>query len=109
MDRFAGGFSYSPRSLIGFDAAEVDHGGRSSAMGGVRPLVVVECDPATDACLGLRAGLPGVQASSMLAQSPASSTAISRILAGLEKHFAIGAGGLPPTEDILHSDEQVLE
>jgi hypothetical protein len=46
--------------LIGFDYGEVDHGGRLTAMGGVWPLVIVEGDPATDACLGLRPGLPAV-------------------------------------------------
>ena len=39
-------------------------------MGGVRPLVVVEGDPTTDACLGLRAGLPGVQVDAFILERP---------------------------------------
>ena len=39
-------------------------------MGGVGPLVVVEIDPAPDASLGLRAGLPGVQVDAFILQGP---------------------------------------
>ena len=39
-------------------------------MGGVRPLVVVEGDPTTDGCLGLRAGLPGVQVDAFILERP---------------------------------------
>ncbi|MEX0409809.1 hypothetical protein ABGN05_29735 [Aquibium sp. LZ166] len=69
MDRFPGGLSYSPRLLIGFDTAELDHGGRLSAMSGARPLVVVEGDPTSDACLGPRAGLPVVQVDALIQMS----------------------------------------
>jgi hypothetical protein len=41
-----------------------------SAMGGVRPLMVVEIDPATNAYLGLRSGLPGVQVDAFILQGP---------------------------------------
>ena len=51
LDRFLGDLSYCLRLLIGFDAIEVDHGGRLPAMGGMRPPVVVECDPVADGCL----------------------------------------------------------
>lgn len=51
MDRFLAGLSYPLNLLIGVDAIEVDHGGRLSAMSGLRPLVIVESDPALDAGL----------------------------------------------------------
>jgi len=49
LDSFPADLSYRLHLLIGFDAVEADHGGRLPAMGGVRPLVVVEGDPAPDA------------------------------------------------------------
>jgi len=49
LDSFPAKLSYRLHLLIGFDAVEVDHGGRLSAMGGVGPLVVAEGDPAPDA------------------------------------------------------------
>ncbi len=49
MDRFLAGLSYSTGLLIGFASVEVDHGGRLSAMGGVRPLVIVKGDPLPNA------------------------------------------------------------
>ncbi len=39
-------------------------------MVGVRPLVVVEVDPTTDACLGLRPGLPSVQIDAFILRRP---------------------------------------
>ena len=39
-------------------------------MGGVRPLVVVEVDPAPDAGLGLRSGFPGVEVDALVFQGP---------------------------------------
>ena len=45
LDSFRDDLSYSLPLLDGFDLVEVDHGGRLSAMGGVRPLVIVEGDP----------------------------------------------------------------
>ena len=53
LDRFPADLSYFLHLLICFGCVEVDHGGRFAAMGGVGPLVVVEGDPAADACLGL--------------------------------------------------------
>ena len=41
-----------------------------SAMGGVGPQVVVEVDPTSDACLGLRPGLTGVQIDAFVLQGP---------------------------------------
>ena len=70
MDRFPGDLSYGLHLLVGFDGVEVDHGGRLSAMGGVGPLVAVECDPAPDASLGLRSGFPGVQVDAFILQGP---------------------------------------
>jgi len=60
LDSFRGKLSYSLPLLVGFDMVEVDHGGRLSAMGGVRPLVIVEGDPFRNAGFGLRSGLPGI-------------------------------------------------
>lgn len=39
-------------------------------MGGVRPLVVVEVDPAPDAGLALRSGFPGVEVDAFVFQGP---------------------------------------
>ncbi|WP_170134567.1 hypothetical protein [Salipiger aestuarii] len=39
--------------LVSFDLVEADHGGRLSAMGGMRPLVMVESDPSANAGPGL--------------------------------------------------------
>ena len=61
MDRFPADLSYCLHLLIGFDGVEVDHGGRLPAMGGVRPLEVVEGDPGPDASLGLRPVLRATQ------------------------------------------------
>jgi hypothetical protein len=44
---------YCLHLLIGLGCVEVDHVGRLTAMGGMGPLVVVECDPASDASPGL--------------------------------------------------------
>ena len=44
LDSFRDDLSYSLPLLDGFDLVEVDHGGRLSALGGVRPLVIVEGD-----------------------------------------------------------------
>jgi hypothetical protein len=41
-----------------------------SAMGSVWAMVVVEGDPASDACLGLRSGFPGVQIDAFILQGP---------------------------------------
>ena len=53
LDRFPVDLSYCLHLLVGFGVVEVDHGGRLSAMGSVRALVVVECYPTPDAGLGL--------------------------------------------------------
>jgi len=58
LDSFRGDLSYSLPLLVGFGLGEVDHGGRLSAMGSMRPLVIVEGDPFRDAGFGLRSGLP---------------------------------------------------
>jgi hypothetical protein len=50
MDSFLGDLSYCLHLLIGLGGVEVDHGGRLTAMDGVRPQVVVEGNPASDAC-----------------------------------------------------------
>ena len=55
---------------IGFDAAEVDHDGWLSVVGGVRPLVVLESDTTTDACLSLRVGFSGVQLDAFILHRP---------------------------------------
>jgi hypothetical protein len=68
LDRFLADLSYCLHLLIGFDCLEVDHGGRLSAMGGVRPLVVVEGDPAPDTCLDLRSGFSSVQIDAFILQ-----------------------------------------
>ena len=70
MDRFPGELSYGLHLLIGFDAVELDHGGRLTAMGSVWALVVVEGDPSPDASLGLRSGFPGVQVDAFILQGP---------------------------------------
>jgi hypothetical protein len=70
LDRFPAGLGYSAGLLIGFDAVEVDHGGRLPAMGGVRPLVVVKGAPPPDASLGLGTGFPGVQVDAFILQGP---------------------------------------
>jgi hypothetical protein len=53
LDRFRADLSYGLDLLIGFNAVEVDHGGRLSAMGGMGPQMVVKGDPSSDASLGL--------------------------------------------------------
>ena len=68
MDRFPAELSYCLHLLMGFDYVEVDHGGRLSAMGGMGPLVVVECDPAADTCLGLEPSFPCVQIDALILQ-----------------------------------------
>ena len=40
---------YCLHLLISLGCFEVDHGGRLTAMGGVRPLMVIEGNPASDA------------------------------------------------------------
>jgi hypothetical protein len=42
LDRFLDYLTYSLHLLIGFNAVKVNHGGRLSAMGTVRALVVVK-------------------------------------------------------------------
>ena len=61
VDSFSGCLSYCLHLRMGFDAVEVDHGGRLTAMGSVRAMVVVEGDPPPDAGSCLRSSLPGVQ------------------------------------------------
>lgn len=39
-------------------------------MGGVWPLVIVECDPASDGGLGLRSGFPSMQIDAFILQGP---------------------------------------
>lgn len=39
-------------------------------MGVVWPLVTIEGDPAADACLGLRSGVPNVQGDAFILQGP---------------------------------------
>ena len=70
MDSVRGDLSYCLHLLVGFDLVKVDHGGRVSAMGGVGPLVIVEGDPAPDACLGLRSGFPGMHVDAFILQGP---------------------------------------
>ena len=53
MYRFPDDLGYCLNLLSGFNAVEVDHGGRFPAMGGVGPQVIVVGDPAADAGLGL--------------------------------------------------------
>jgi hypothetical protein len=53
MDRCPGDLSDCLDLRIGFDCVEADHGGRMSAMGGARPQVVAEGDPAPGGGLGL--------------------------------------------------------
>src|SRR5699024_6670706 len=52
LDRFPARLSYCLRLLIGFNAVDVGHGRRLSAMGGMRPLVIVEgaCTRGKPAC-----------------------------------------------------------
>jgi len=66
LDSFRGDLSYGLHLLIGFNAVEVDHGGRLTAMGGVGPQVVVEGDPAPDTGLGLGPSFPGVQVNAFI-------------------------------------------
>ena len=70
LDSFRDDLGYCLRLLIGFNAVEVDHGGRLTAMGGVGPQVVVEGDPASDTGVGLRAGFPGVEIDAFILQGP---------------------------------------
>lgn len=70
MDSFLGDLSYPLALLVGLDLVEADHGGRLSAMGGMRPLVIVEGDPSAKARLGLRADLSGVQIDALILQGP---------------------------------------
>jgi hypothetical protein len=62
LDGFRGDLSSCLDLLIGFGCAEADPGGRLSAMGGVRPLVVVEGDPSPDAGSCLHIDRPGARA-----------------------------------------------
>jgi len=56
LDSFPADLSYCLRLLIGFDAVEVDHGGRLSAMGCMWspmnqwPMAALACDPVSQAC-----------------------------------------------------------
>ena len=50
LDSFPVDLSYCLHLLIGFNAVEVDRGERLAAMGGIGPQVVVEMDPAANAC-----------------------------------------------------------
>jgi hypothetical protein len=70
LDRYPGDLSYSLHLLVGLGCVEVDYGGRLSAMGSVRALVVVEGDPAPDASLGLRSCFPSVQINAFILQRP---------------------------------------
>ena len=67
---FPGDLSYCLHLLISFDAVEVDHGGRLTAMGSVLALVVVEGDPAPDADPSLRSSFPSVQIDAFILQGP---------------------------------------
>jgi hypothetical protein len=68
LDSFWCDLSYSLPLLVGFDLVEVDHGGWLSAMGGVRLLVIVECDPSADAGLGLRSAILSMQINTFILQ-----------------------------------------
>jgi hypothetical protein len=53
LDSFGDDLSHCLHLLTGFTAVEVGHSGRLTAMGNMRPLVVVERDPTSDSGLGL--------------------------------------------------------
>lgn len=107
--------SYSLPPLAGFEPVEVHLGGWLSALGGVGPLMIAECDPASDACLGLRPGLPRLQVDAVERRDPSTvnDTAAARLAETAVKE-SVGAdavrSGLAPNmaaEDFAFMLEQV--
>ncbi len=70
MDSFRRKLRCSLPLLVGFGLGEVDHGGRLSAVGGVRSLTIVKGDPFCNAGFGLRSGLPSVPIDTFILQGP---------------------------------------
>ncbi len=84
MDRFDEILSYRfglPVGFLRFSSEPVCGVRGPSVMGGVRPPVVVELDPSSDACAGLVATAPGIEiANSATVRSPFTASSATRAL-----------------------------